>query len=62
MKKHRVPLQYVIDALPFEVQTAWLDQQKERAIDVVARPVMWLGVVPYVLAMWLLERNGEAVR
>jgi hypothetical protein len=62
MKKHRVPLRYVIDALPFEVQTGWLNQQKERTINVLARPVMWLGVVSYVLAMWLLERNDEAVR
>jgi hypothetical protein len=61
MEKYRIHSRHVIDA-PFEAEIGWLDWLKERVVYVVLQPVMQVGVVVYVLAMWLIERNGEAVR
>jgi hypothetical protein len=61
MERYRIHSRHVIDA-PFEAETGWLDRLKERVVDVLMQPVMSVGVALYVLSMWLLERNGEAVR
>ena len=61
MVKYTIQTKHVIDT-PFEAETGWLDRLKERVVDVLTQPVMQIGVVLYVLAMWLLERNDEAVR
>jgi len=46
---------------PFEADVGWLDRLKELIVDVLMQPVMVVGVALYVLALWLLERNGKAV-
>jgi len=61
MEKYRIHSMQVIDA-PFEAEIGWLDRLKGHAVDVLTRPLMAVGVALYVLTMWLLERNGEAVR
>jgi hypothetical protein len=61
MEKYRIHSRHVIDA-PFEAEIGWLDRLKERVVDVVIQPVILVGVVVYVLAMWLIEWGGEAVR
>jgi hypothetical protein len=61
MERYRIHSRHVIDA-PFEAEIGWLDRLKERVVDVLMQPVMSVGVALYVLSMWLLERNGEAVR
>jgi|BarGraNGADG00312_1021997.scaffolds.fasta_scaffold21765_3 hypothetical protein len=62
MEKNRIHSRHIIDEFMLKVEIARLDQNKERVVDVLTRPAMWLGVVSYVLAMWLLERNDEAAR
>ena len=61
MEKYRIHSRHVIDT-PFEAEIGWLDRLKERVVDVVIQPVMLVGVALYVLAMWLIEWGGEAVR
>ncbi|MGA9078881.1 MAG: hypothetical protein WCE82_11205 [Halobacteriota archaeon] len=61
MEKYEIDSRHVIDA-PFEAEIGWLDRLKERFVDILTRPVMGVGIALFVLVMWLLERNGEAVR
>lgn len=61
MEKHKIHSREVID-VPFEAEIGRLDRLKERVVDVLVQPLMAVGVALYVLTMWLLERNGEAVR
>lgn len=61
MEKYRVSSGHIIDG-PREAEIGWLGRVKERVVDVLMQPVMHVGVALYVLAMWVLERNGEAVR
>jgi hypothetical protein len=61
MEKYRIHSRHAIDA-PFEAEIGWLGRLTEGVVDVLMQPVMTLGVTLYVLAMWFIERNGEAVR
>jgi len=61
MEKYRIHSRHVIDA-QFEAEIGWLDRLKKSVVNVLMQPVMTVGVSLYVLAMWLIERNGEAVR
>ena len=46
---------------PFEAEVEWLDRLKELIVDVLMQPVMLGGVALYVFALWLCERNSQAV-
>jgi hypothetical protein len=44
---------------PLEADIRGVNRLKERVISTFTFPVMFLGTVCYVLAMWILERTGE---
>jgi hypothetical protein len=52
--------QHVIGVRPLEAHPNWLERLRERGASALMLPVMFFGTACYVLAMWFLEREGEA--
>jgi len=52
--------QHVIGVPPLEADARWFERLKERVISIVMSPVMFLGTACYVVAMWFVERKGDA--
>jgi|NGEPerStandDraft_9_1074522.scaffolds.fasta_scaffold73524_1 hypothetical protein len=62
MERHSNHSRPVVAAFSIKADTRRLDQQKEHVVDILTRPLVALGVMLYVVTMWRLERNDEAVR
>lgn len=60
MEKNLPSSQHVVKAPPLRADVRWVERLKERVISAVTFPVMFLGTACYALAMWVLERDGEA--
>jgi hypothetical protein len=59
MEKNLSSSQHVVAGSPLEADIRGVNRLKERVISTFTFPVMFLGTVCYVLAMWILERTGE---
>jgi hypothetical protein len=51
---------HAVRVLPLEAHTNWFERLRERGVSALMSPLMFLGTACYILAMWSLERKGEA--